>query len=229
MSLIHGNSITDQGAADNVGAEHRLRFVAISAVYGMVKGWRLREETDAMERGGTMTVLLRCSSTACAVLLTGAVAAAPAWERQLDMKSMADAAKTIGELFAGRRPYRKQEFKSAAEVVRTRAGDHLIESFVGDQQADSKADAAGIASSQDEFGKLARDLEAYATALSSAADRNPTGLGPETRMGGTLLGSPFGPKLDAARDAAAVPAEHAYHLMLQTCTTCHAKFKRPIP
>ena len=24
MSLIHGTSITDQGAADNVGAEHRL-------------------------------------------------------------------------------------------------------------------------------------------------------------------------------------------------------------
>lgn len=161
-----------------------------------------------------------------AVLTAGAVAA-PAWERQLDMKSMAEAAKVVGELFEGRRPYGQQEFKSAAEAVRTRAGDHLVESFRGDQQPDSRADAAAIASSPDEFAELARDLEAYATALSSSADRNPSGLGPETRMGGTLLGSPFGRKPDAARDAAAVPAEHAYHLMLQTCTTCHAKFRRP--
>lgn len=28
MSLIHGNSITDQGAADNVGVEHRLPYTA---------------------------------------------------------------------------------------------------------------------------------------------------------------------------------------------------------
>ncbi len=27
MSLIHGMSITDQAAAGNVGAEHRLRFI----------------------------------------------------------------------------------------------------------------------------------------------------------------------------------------------------------
>ena len=84
-----------------------------------------------------------------------------------------------------------------------------------------------IASSASEFAKLARDLEVYAAALSTAADRNPQELGPETRMRGTLLGSPFAPKAEASRDAAAVPAEHAYHLMLQTCTSCHAKFRRP--
>lgn len=160
------------------------------------------------------------------VLTAGAVAA-PAWERQLDMKSMAEAVKVIGELFEGRRTYSQQEFKAAAEAVRIRAGDHLVESFRGGQQPDSRADAASIGSSAGEFARLARDLEAYATALSSSADGNPSGLGPETRMGGTLLGSPFGRKPDAARDAAAVPAEHAYHLMLQTCTTCHAKFRRP--
>ncbi len=143
------------------------------------------------------------------------------------MKAMAQAARTIGDLFAGRRPYVQQDFKQAAENIRTRAGDHLVAGFGGERQPDSKAEAEIIESSADEFGRLARDLEVYAAALSTAADRNPKELAPETRMRGTLLGSPFAPKAKASRDAAAVPAEHAYHLMLQTCTSCHAKFRRP--
>ena len=159
--------------------------------------------------------------------LSGTVIAAPAWERQLDIKSMADSAKIIGELFSDRRPYSQQAFREAAENIRTHAGKRLVDGFDGEPQADSKADAGMISSYPSEFGRMARDLEIYATALSSAAARNPTGLGPDTRMGGTLLGSPFGPKADAARDAASMPAEHAYHLMLQTCTSCHGKFRKP--
>jgi cytochrome c556 len=167
------------------------------------------------------------ATTLVVLALAGAVAAAPAWERQLDMKSMADSAKTIGDLFSGRRTYSQTDFREAAESIRTHAGKRLVEDFGGGHQSDSKADAEMITSSSDEFEKLARDLEIYAAALSSAADRNPMRLGPDTRMSGTLLGSPFGPKADAARDSGSMPAEHAYHLMLQTCTTCHAKFRKP--
>lgn len=167
------------------------------------------------------------ASTLVVLVLAGAVAAAPAWERQLGMKSMADSARIIGELFGGKRPYSQTEFRKAAENIRTHAGKRLVEDLGGGQQSDSKADAEMISSSAEAFDGLARDLETYAAALSSAADRNPKELGPDTRMGGTLLGSPFGPKVDAARDAASMPAEHAYHLMLQTCTSCHAKFRKP--
>lgn len=171
---------------------------------------------------------LECVAAALVViLLAGGALAAPAWERQLGMKSMAVSAKVIGELFGGGKPYSQQEFREAAENIRSHAGGRLVADFDGGPQADSKADAEMISSSSEEFGRLARDLEIYASALSSAADRNPKELGPETRMGGTLLGSPFGPKVEAARDAASMPAEHAYHLMLQTCTSCHAKFRRP--
>jgi len=163
----------------------------------------------------------------CVCVAARSVQAAPAWERQLDMKAVAEAARTIGELFAGKRPYSQQVFKAATESIRTRAGGNLIDAFAGEAQQDSKADSGAIASSTEDFDKLARDLEIYAAALSTAADRSPARLGPETRMGGTLLGSPFAPKAEASRDAAIVPAEHAYHLMLQTCTTCHAKFRRP--
>lgn len=168
-----------------------------------------------------------CLTAGLVLALAGAVTAAPAWERQADMKSMAGSARIVGELFEGRRPYSQAEFKEAAENIRTHAGRRLVEDFGGGQQSDSKADADMISSSAEEFGRLADDLEAYAAALSAAADRNPDRLGPDTRMRGTLLGSPFAPKAEASRDAAAVAAEHAYHLMLQTCTSCHAKFRRP--
>jgi cytochrome c556 len=171
----------------------------------------------------TATVL---SSTSMLLLAAFAASAAPAWERQLDMKSMADAAKVIGEMFEDRRPYSQREFRAAAETIRARAGGNLVSAFEGGPQPDSKADTGSISSSAAEFSKLARDLEMYALALSTVADRNPSGLGPETRMGGTLHGSPFARKPDPGRDAAAVPAEHAYHLMLQTCTSCHAKFRK---
>ncbi|WP_421423954.1 cytochrome c [Agrobacterium rosae] len=167
------------------------------------------------------------ATTVVLLTLAGVVAAAPAWERQVGMKSMADSARIIGDLFSGRRAYSQKEFREAAESIRTRAGKRLVDDFGGGRQPDSKADAEMISSSSEEFGKLARDLETYAAALSSAADRNPKELGPETRMGGTLLGSPFRRKADAARDAASMPAEHTYHLMLQTCTSCHARFRMP--
>lgn len=168
-----------------------------------------------------------CRTAVAVLAFAGAVAAAPAWERQASMQSMAGAAKVVGELFTGKRPYSQAQFKEAAEDIRRHAGNRLVDDFAGPPQQDSKADSAMIASSASEFAKLARDLEVYAAALSTAADRNPQELGPETRMRGTLLGSPFAPKAEASRDAAAVPAEHAYHLMLQTCTSCHAKFRRP--
>ncbi|MGV1908535.1 cytochrome c [Agrobacterium cavarae] len=159
--------------------------------------------------------------------LAGAVAAAPAWERQVGMKSMADSARIIGDMFSGRRAYSQTNFRAAAESIRAHAGTRLVDDFGSGSQADSKADAEMISTSAVEFSRLARDLEIYASALSSAADRNPSELGAETRMGGALFGSPFGRKPDAARDAASMPAEHTYHLMLQTCTSCHAKFRSP--
>ncbi len=167
------------------------------------------------------------AATLVLIGLTGAALGAPAWERQYDMKSMADSARIIGELFSGKRAYDQQEFREAAENIRTHAGKRLVEGFDGGLQLDSKADAEVISATAGQFAKFAKELEIYASALSSAAARNSTELGPDTRMGGTLLGSPFGPKADAARDAASMPAEHAYHLMLQTCTSCHAKFRKP--
>jgi len=43
--------------------------------------------------------------------------------------------------------------------------------------------------------------------------------------GDAMTGGPLAKKADAVREVSSVPAEHAFHLMLQTCTSCHAKFR----
>lgn len=88
------------------------------------------------------------------------------------MKSMADAAKVIEELFSGRRPYSQEEFMAAAEAIQIRSGDRLANSFQEEPPtADSNTEA--IAASAEEFIRLAMELEIYASALGAAPDQNP--------------------------------------------------------
>ncbi|VTZ59830.1 hypothetical protein EMEDMD4_1280017 [Sinorhizobium medicae] len=89
----------------------------------------------------------------------------------------------------------------------------------------SKA-SASIEADRPTFDKLAAELGAYASALSVAADRNPAVLAPDMRMegGDVMMGGPLA-KRKAAPDPMKMPAEHALHMMLQTCTSCHAKFR----
>ncbi|HXV29860.1 MAG TPA: cytochrome c [Sinorhizobium sp.] len=147
-------------------------------------------------------------------------------QRQHGMKAMAQSAKTINAMFQGTSPYDARVFKAAAETIKAQSGTTLSALFDGSAvPADSKASAA-IGLDRPAFDKLAGELRAYASALSIAADRNPDMLGPEMRMrpGDAAMGGPFARK--AAVDAAAsMPAEHAFHLLLQTCTSCHARFR----
>jgi cytochrome c556 len=148
-------------------------------------------------------------------------------QRQHGMKAMADAAKTINAMFKDLSPYDAKTFKAAAETVRAHSGAALSALFEGPGTTPGSNASASIETERQQFGKLANDLGIYASALSVAADRNPHALGPETRMQGseTMIGGPLAKKIDAAREAELMPAEHAFHLMLQTCTSCHAKFR----
>ncbi|TDW25245.1 hypothetical protein EV128_119117 [Rhizobium azibense] len=38
-------------------------------------------------------------------------------------------------------------------------------------------------------------------------------------------GGPLGTHVQNEAQLSAIPAEHAFHLMVQTCTTCHTKFR----
>ena len=148
-------------------------------------------------------------------------------QRQDAMKAMANAAKSINAMFKDTSPYDATAFKAAAEIIRVHSGPTLSALFNDSGATAGSKASSSIETDRQQFDKLAKDLGTYASALSVAADRNPDTLGPETRMqtGDAMGGGPLARKVDAERDAASMPAEHAFHMMLQTCTSCHATFR----
>lgn len=150
-------------------------------------------------------------------------------KRQDSMKAMADAAKTISGIFDGKLAYDAAVFKAAAETIRRRSGIAMVDEFPTGSLGAPSAAKAEIDQSREEFAALARHLESLAAALSDAADNAPDGITEAMRMrpgmvtGSSLLGKRTGSTTNA--DPSRMPAEHVFHLMLQDCTNCHAKFR----
>jgi len=147
--------------------------------------------------------------------------------RQLDMKSMAEAAKLIDGMFKGSRSYDSGLFKAAAETIYQKSGSALVAHFGGNPVLAGSGASSAIMTERAEFTALANDLGVYANSLSSAAENHPDALTPDMRMGAedAIDLGPFGKKVDPATEISSMPAEHAFHMMLQTCTSCHAKFR----
>lgn len=140
---------------------------------------------------------------------------------------MAGAAKSIDAMFKGTSPYDSKSFKAAAETIRMYSGERLAALFEPPVIAEGSKASGTIEADRPTFDRLAAELGAYAAALSIAADRNPDVLVPGMRMqgGDTVMGGPLAKRKAAAPDPMKMPAEHAFHMMLQTCTSCHAKFR----
>jgi cytochrome c556 len=161
--------------------------------------------------------------------LSGTAVAPIVAERQASMKAMADAAKTISGMFDGKPTYDAAAFKGAAETIRRRSGKAMVESFPAGSFGAPSSAKVEIDQSREEFAALARHLESLAAALSLAADNAPDGItesmrmAPGMAMGSSLLGKRAGGATDA--DPSKMPAEHVFHLILQDCTSCHAKFR----
>lgn len=150
-------------------------------------------------------------------------------ERQASMKAIANAAKTISGIFDGKVAYDAAAFKAAAETIRRRSGNAMVDEFPPNSLGEPSAAKADIGQSREEFAALARHLESLAAALSDAADKAPDGISqamrmkPGMAMGSSLLGKRAGSA--AETDPSKIPAEHVFHLILQDCTNCHAKFR----
>lgn len=150
-------------------------------------------------------------------------------KRQVAMKEMARAAKMIAGMFEGKLSYDAAAFKDAAETIRRHSGEVLVKEFPPGSFGGLSDATAEIDKSRAEFAALARHLETFASALSAAADDAPDGITKSMRMGqgmvtgGSLLGKPRAGKAEA--DPSRMPAEHVFHLMLQDCASCHAKFR----
>lgn len=164
-----------------------------------------------------------CFTLSSAVVAAGDIVAL----RQADMKAIAVATKTIAGMFKAPTTYSPAEFRSAADAIRDKSGEVLISHFateVPDPRSKAKPD---IIEERERFDRLANDLKAYATALSAAADKNPTTMTESMRMkpGEPMGGGPLGIHIQSETRLSSIPAEHAFHLMLQACTTCHSRFR----
>ncbi|MBX4954259.1 cytochrome c [Rhizobium lentis] len=165
-----------------------------------------------------------------AVLTT--VAPSPAAEdvvalRQADMKAMAAAAKTIAGMFKDPGSYNSAEFRRAADTIRDRSGPGLSGHFAPGVAGPQSKALPDIPEERERFDRFADDLRNYAVALDAAALNNagPMPAGMRMKPGEAMGGGPLGTHVRNDQALAAMPAEHVFHLMLQTCTSCHARFR----
>jgi cytochrome c556 len=146
--------------------------------------------------------------------------------RKQDMKDISAAAKAISDMFLDPTTYDAQAFGNAAQTISAKSGQTIIKHFNFEVPAAGSDAKANILEEGDHFARLADDLKAYADALGAAAQKNPGEMTGDMRMkpGKPLGGGPFGTDVSAER-LGSIPAEHSFHLMLQTCKVCHARFR----
>lgn len=151
--------------------------------------------------------------------------------RQASMRAMAAAAKTIAEMFGGKRAYDAASFKAAAEVLRARTGALMAE-FPADTLGAPSGAKAEIDQARPEFEALASHIGGLADALATRAEDAPAQITGDMRMGAMTSmdgGSLLGKRLKATQaDPARLPAEHLLHLILQDCSSCHSKFRQKV-
>lgn len=183
----------------------------------------------------------RTSTYVIPLLLVGAAAAIAATHvpdkpiiaaRQASMKEMAAAAREIAGMFAGKIAYDANAFRQAAETIHRRTSA-LTTEFPADSLGSPSAAKPEIDQSREEFDAFAHHIGTLASALATEADKAPADgissamrMGKDMPMGGSLLGK----RASAAEEAdpSKLPAEHILHLILQDCTSCHAKFREKL-
>lgn len=146
--------------------------------------------------------------------------------RQKAMKDMAVAAKTIAAMFSGELIYDRARLREAASVFVVH-GAELSALFTGKAGTDSEADDRKIAAERKVFDDIAARLQELAVVFDRKAARAGDVITPDMRMGsvpggGSLLGAR---RLRAEVEPSAIPAEHLFHMMLETCTACHSKYR----
>jgi cytochrome c556 len=145
--------------------------------------------------------------------------------RQSDMKAMAEMSKALNDYFLGKRPYNPTKFKAAANAIRKDAAG-LTAHFSDVIEAPGSSASPFIKVDRVKFEELSRHLEQYAAQVSAAAQSGKE-IPAAMRMNPREMteGGPFAKKSKLAADVSSYSSEHAFHMMLQTCTACHAKFR----
>lgn len=145
--------------------------------------------------------------------------------RQSDMKEIAASTKVIADMFKDPNTYSSGRFETAAGKIIVRSGTHLVANFADFAAAPGSKATDAVRENRIHFAKLAENLKTYATALEVAARDHPDAMTDDMRMNsdepmeGGLLGT-------TPRTSQKMSAEHAFHLMLQACASCHSGFRQ---
>ena len=144
--------------------------------------------------------------------------------RQSDMKSIAVSTKAMAGMFNAPDTYVSSVFQAAAGEIVRRAGGHLVSEFQDVTVSTGSKATDAVAKDRARFAELAENLRSYAAALEEAARAHPGQMTQDMRMKAhePMEGGLFG---TAIRSPAKMSAEHAFHLMLQTCASCHSRFR----
>lgn len=190
---------------------------------GRIRNAAFMRQTTYLNRFGLLSIVGAALMTAIASPAAEDVVAF----RQADMKAMAAAAKTMSGMFEDPASYKAAEFRWAADTIRERSGVVLSGHFASEAASPQSKARPNILEERDRFDRIANDLRDYAAALDAAAQKNPGPMPASMRMkpGEAMGGGPLGTHVRNEHELSAMPAEHAFHLMLQTCTTCHARFR----
>jgi cytochrome c556 len=171
-----------------------------------------------------VALLVFATTVGTAAAATGIVA-----ERRETMKSFSVATRVIAEMFAGKQPYDYDRFKAAADLIRGKSGAALRAEFPSGSIGEGSRAKPEIFAEWPEFTQRTDQLALLADGLSKAAGRSPHAIGSDMRMttgmpmGGSLLASRAKPLTET--EISSLPAEHVFHLMIEQCTGCHAKFR----
>lgn len=148
-------------------------------------------------------------------------------QRQQDMKAMAAAAKTIATMFKSPDTYSPTAFRDAAEAIERHSGRRLVADFATVTSVKGSEANELIAAERERFAQLSNDLQKYAEAVADAAADSSGSMPAEMRMrlGEQVSGGPLAKRPQNEPNGAAMSAEHTFHMMLETCTSCHARYR----
>ncbi|WP_299792681.1 cytochrome c [uncultured Marivita sp.] len=163
-------------------------------------------------------------------------------ERMDAMLAMGKAVKTVAPMMQGETPYDAETVRDAARLFQQHAGESMTRLFpegTGGAPSEAKNE---VWTEWDRFAALATQLEEYSEGLERAAGNGLGGMNGNASMGGaTMMGG--GSMMGSANgmmggstmmggsnmmDAAAIaemPADAAFAMTTQVCSTCHERFR----
>lgn len=169
-------------------------------------------------------------------------------ERMDAMMAMGKAVKAVTPMMSGAAPYDAETMRAAARTFQEHSGEAMTSLFPEGSGGMPSEAKATIWSDWEGFAALAEQLGRYAEGLEAAADNGlaHSGAGAGATMGGGMMGGGGamgggammgggatmggasmmgGARMMSAEHIAAMPADAAFAMTAQVCSSCHERFR----